>query len=62
MCMRDRLGSARQDDLIRFACRDPEDLERFHTEVPMRLPGVERSNALRVPRAAEKTTALQLPE
>ena len=32
------------DYLIRFAYRDAEDLERFHTEVLMRLPGVARTN------------------
>jgi Lrp/AsnC family leucine-responsive transcriptional regulator len=30
------------DYLIRFTYRDAEDLERFHTEVLMRLPGVAR--------------------
>jgi len=34
------------DYLIRFAYRDAEDLERFHSEVLMRLPGVARSNSL----------------
>jgi DNA-binding Lrp family transcriptional regulator len=50
------------DYLIRFAYRDAEDLERFHTEVLMRLPGVERSNSMMVLRTVKKTTALQLPE
>ena len=50
------------DDLIRFAYRDAEDLERFHTEVLMRLPGVERSNSMLVLRTVKKTTALLLPE
>src|SRR6478609_4665226 len=36
------------DYLIRFAYRDAEDLERFHTDVLMRLPGVERSNSMLV--------------
>ena len=48
------------DYLIRFAYRDAEDLERFHTEVLMRLPGVERSNSMLVLRTVKKTTALLL--
>src|SRR5258705_5664466 len=32
------------DYLIRFSYRDAEDLERFHSEVLMRLPGIARSN------------------
>ena len=50
------------DYLIRFAYRDAEDLERFHTEVLMRLPGVERSNSMLVLRTVEKTTALPVGE
>jgi DNA-binding Lrp family transcriptional regulator len=46
------------DYLIRFAYRDAEDLERFHTEVLMRLPGVERSNSMLVLRTVKKTSAL----
>lgn len=46
------------DYLIRFSYRDAEDLERFHTEVLMRLPGVERSNSILVLRTVKKTTAL----
>lgn len=46
------------DYLIRFAYRDAEDLERFHTRVLMRLPGVARSNTLVVLRTVKKTTAL----
>lgn len=46
------------DYLIRFSYRDAEDLERFHTEVLMRLPGVERSNSMLVLRTVKKTTAL----
>ena len=49
------------DYLIRFAYRDAEDLERFHTEVLMRLPGVMRSNSMLVLRTVKKTTALALP-
>jgi Lrp/AsnC family transcriptional regulator, leucine-responsive regulatory protein len=48
------------DYLIRFAYRDAEDLERFHSEVMMRLPGVARSNSLLVLRTVKKTTALPL--
>jgi DNA-binding Lrp family transcriptional regulator len=50
------------DYLIRFAYRDAEDLERFHTEVLMRLPGVERSNSMLVLRTVKKTTALPVGE
>jgi Lrp/AsnC family transcriptional regulator, leucine-responsive regulatory protein len=49
------------DYLIRFSYRDAEDLERFHTEVLMRLPGVMRSNSMLVLRTVKKTTALVLP-
>ena len=49
------------DYLLRFAYRDAEDLERFHTEVLMRLPGVMRSNSMLVLRTVKKTTALALP-
>ena len=48
------------DYLIRFSYRDAEDLERFHTQVLMRLPGVERSNSILVLRTVTKTTALPL--
>ncbi|MBK6863426.1 MAG: Lrp/AsnC family transcriptional regulator [Ideonella sp.] len=46
------------DYLIRFTYRDAEDLERFHAEVLMRLPGVARSNSLLVLRTVKRTTAL----
>jgi Lrp/AsnC family transcriptional regulator, leucine-responsive regulatory protein len=46
------------DYLIRFAYRDAEDLERFHSEVLMHLPGVARSNSLLVLRTVKKTTSL----
>jgi Lrp/AsnC family transcriptional regulator, leucine-responsive regulatory protein len=46
------------DYLIRFTYRDAEDLERFHGEVLMKLPGVARSNSLLVLRTVKKTTAL----
>lgn len=48
------------DYLIRFTYRDAEDLERFHTEVLMHLPGVARSNSMLVLRTVKKTTALPL--
>ena len=48
------------DYLIRFAYRDAEDLESFHTDVLMRLPGVARSNSMLVLRTVKKTTALAL--
>jgi len=48
------------DYLIRFTYGDAEDLERFHTEVLMRLPGVERSNSMLVLRTVKKTTALPM--
>ena len=46
------------DYLLRFTYRDAEDLERFHAEVLMRLPGIARSNSLLVLRTVKKTTAL----
>jgi Lrp/AsnC family leucine-responsive transcriptional regulator len=46
------------DYLVRFTYRDAEDLERFHTDVLMRLPGVVRSNSMLVLRTVKKTTAL----
>ena len=48
------------DYLIRFTYRDAEDLERFHSEVLIRLPGIARSNSLLVLRTVKKTTALPL--
>jgi DNA-binding Lrp family transcriptional regulator len=48
------------DYLIRFAYRDAEDLERIHSQVLMRLPGVARSNSMLVLRTVKKTTALPL--
>ncbi len=48
------------DYLLRFTYRDAEDLERFHSEVLMRLPGIARSNSLLVLRTVKKTTALPL--
>jgi Lrp/AsnC family leucine-responsive transcriptional regulator len=48
------------DYLLRFTYRDAEDLERFHTDVLSRLPGVVRSNSMLVLRTVKKTTALPL--
>ena len=48
------------DYLIRFTYRDAEDLERFHSQVLMHLPGVARSNSMLVLRTVKKTTALPL--
>jgi len=48
------------DYLIRFTYRDAEDLERFHSDVLMRLPNVARTNSLLVLRTVKKTTALPL--
>ena len=48
------------DYLIRFTYRDAADLERFHAEVLMRLPGVVRSNSMLVLRTVKRTTALSL--
>ncbi len=48
------------DYLIRFAYKDAEDLERFHTQVLMQLPEVARSNSMLVLRTIKKTTAFEL--
>ena len=48
------------DYLIRFAYRDAQDLERFHTDVLMRLPNVARSNSMLVLRTVKKTTAFSV--
>jgi Lrp/AsnC family transcriptional regulator, leucine-responsive regulatory protein len=48
------------DYMIRFTYRDADDLERFHTEVLMRLPGVARTNSMLVLRTVKRTTALAL--
>lgn len=48
------------DYLIRFTYRDAQELERFHSEVLGRLPGVTRSNSMLVLRTVKKTTALGL--
>ena len=48
------------DYLVRFTYSDAEDLERFHSEVLPRLPGVMRSNSMLVLRTVKRTTALAL--
>ena len=48
------------DYLVRFIYRDAQDLERFHSEVLARLPGVMRSNSMLVLRTVKRTTALAL--
>jgi len=48
------------DYLIRFSYQDAADLERFHTDVLMRLPGIARSNSMLVLRTVKRTTALPL--
>ncbi len=48
------------DYLIRFTYNDAADLERFHSDVLMRLPGVLRSNSMLVLRTVKKTTALEI--
>lgn len=48
------------DYLLRFTYRDAADLEKFHTDVLMRLPGVMRSNSMLVLRTVKRTTALQV--
>lgn len=45
------------DYLLRIAYADTADLERFHAEVLMRLPGVMRSNSMLVLRTVKQTTA-----
>jgi len=48
------------DYLLRFAYGDAADLERFHAEVLMRLPGVLRSNSMLVLRTVKRTTAYRV--
>jgi DNA-binding Lrp family transcriptional regulator len=48
------------DYLLRFTYRDAEDLEQFHAQVLMRLPGIARSNSMLVLRTVKRTTALVL--
>ncbi|MBT9494554.1 MAG: Lrp/AsnC family transcriptional regulator [Paucibacter sp.] len=48
------------DYVIRFAYKDAEDLERFHTDVLMQLPEVARSNSMLVLRTIKRTTAFNL--
>jgi Lrp/AsnC family leucine-responsive transcriptional regulator len=48
------------DYVIRFAYKDAEELERFHTDVLMQLPEVARSNSMLVLRTIKRTTAFNL--
>jgi len=48
------------DYLLRFTYRDAADLERFHSELLIRLPGVVRSNSMLVLRTVKHTTSLPL--
>ena len=48
------------DYLIRFAYKDAEDLERFHTQVLMQLPEIARANSMLVLRTIKRTTAFEL--
>lgn len=48
------------DYLLRFVYSDMADLERFHSEVLPRLPGVARTNSMLALRTVKKTTALPL--
>jgi Lrp/AsnC family transcriptional regulator, leucine-responsive regulatory protein len=48
------------DYLLRFTYRDAADLERFHSELLIRLPGVVRSNSMLVLRTVKRTTSLPL--
>lgn len=48
------------DYLIRFAYKDAEDLERFHTHVLMQLPEIARSNSMLVLRTIKRSTAFEL--
>ncbi|MCH7344936.1 Lrp/AsnC family transcriptional regulator [Pelomonas sp. CA6] len=50
------------DYLLRFAYRDAEDLERFHSQVLMQLPGVARANSMLVLRTVKKTSAFPLED
>jgi DNA-binding Lrp family transcriptional regulator len=48
------------DYLLRLAYRDAEDLERIHSTVLMRLPGVSRLSSMLVLRTVKTTTAFNL--
>jgi Lrp/AsnC family transcriptional regulator, leucine-responsive regulatory protein len=48
------------DYLLRFTYSDAADLERFHSQLLERLPGVVRLNSMLVLRTVKRTTALQV--
>lgn len=52
------LLAGQSDYLVRVVHRDAADLERIHTEIVTRLPGVMRVNSTLALRAVKKTTRL----
>jgi DNA-binding Lrp family transcriptional regulator len=54
------LIAGQSDYLLRVVFRDSEDLERLHSEVITRLPGVERIQSTLTLRTVKRTTALPL--
>lgn len=54
------LLSGQSDYLLRVVFRDMEDLERLHSEVITRLPGVDRVQSTLSLRTVKRTTALPL--
>jgi Lrp/AsnC family leucine-responsive transcriptional regulator len=48
------------DYLVRVTYRDSTDLERIHTDILMKLPGVIRTQSTLVLRTVKKTTALKV--
>lgn len=48
------------DYLVRIVYRDSTDLERIHTDILMKLPGVVRTQSTLVLRTVKKTTALKI--
>ncbi len=54
------LLAGQSDFLVRVVYRDAADLERIHTEILTRLPGVVRVNSTLTLRTVKKTTALPI--
>jgi DNA-binding Lrp family transcriptional regulator len=54
------LLAGQSDYLLRVVFRDSEDLERLHSEVITRLPGVERVQSTMALRTVKRTTRLPL--
>jgi DNA-binding Lrp family transcriptional regulator len=54
------LLAGQSDCLLRVVYRDSEDLERLHSEVITRLPGVERVKSTLALRTVKRTTRLPL--